>query len=63
MIPITINNINYRSISAAWRAVSPPTLKEITVRLRLRNGWDVTDAFLTDTVPAQDRRRFKNLRT
>lgn len=63
MISITVNGNTYKSISEAWREESPNTLKEITVRLRLRAGWDPTNAFLTPVVPPEDRRTFKDVRT
>lgn len=62
MIPIEIEGRHYRSIAAAWKAESPPTLKEITVRLRLRNGWPVDQALLVEPVPATDRRTFPEVR-
>ena len=62
MIQITVNNNTYKSISAAWRAESPPGLKEITVRLRLRNGWPTCQAFTFPPVIATDRRKFKEVR-
>ena len=62
MIPITVNNNSYKSISEAWRELSPDGLREITVRLRLRNGWTPEDAFLTKVVPPEDRRTFKDVR-
>ena len=62
MIPITVGTNTYNSISAAWRAEAPPLLKEITVRLRLRNGWSIEDAFGEPTVIAEDRRMFKEVR-
>ena len=51
----------YRSIVEAWKALSPPTLKLITLRMRLRNGWAIDDAFLLDVVKPKDRRKFKEL--
>ena len=62
MIPITVGTNTYKSISEAWRETSPPLLKEITVRLRLRNGWSINDAFGLPTVIAEDRRTFKEVR-
>ena len=59
MKPITVNGVQYTSIVAAWRALSPPTLKLITLRLRLRNGWNPEDAFLLDTIPPAERRLSK----
>jgi len=60
MIPIQIDNNTYKSISAAWRAESPAGLKEITVRLRLRNGWPVKVAFKTPMIPAEERASTKD---
>lgn len=62
MIPITINNNTYTSISAGWRAVSPPGLSLITVRWRLRNNWTPKDALTTPVVPPEDRRMFADNR-
>ena len=61
MIPITVNNNSYKSISEAWRALSPDGLREITVRLRLRNGWLPADAFMYPVVLPVDRRTFKEV--
>ena len=63
MIPITIAGTEYASIAEAHRAVSPQTLKLITARLRLRNGWNVADALLTPPIPAELRRGWKEHRT
>ncbi len=62
MIPITINNNTYNSISAAWREVSPPGLPMITVRWRLKNGWPPVLALTAAAVPPTNRRGFKSLR-
>lgn len=62
MKPITVNNITYTSVVAAWRALSPEGLKLVTVRWRLREGWNNEDAFTIGTVPPQDRRNFKTIR-
>ena len=62
MKQITVIGNTYSSIAQAWRALSPETLKLITVRLRLRNGWDAIDAFIMETVPPADRRRNKEFR-
>jgi len=59
MKPITVNGVQYPSIVAAWRDLSPPTLKLITLRLRLRNGWNPEDAFWLDTIPPAERRQNK----
>ena len=62
MKSITVNGVQYRSIVEAWRACAPPTLKLITVRLRLRNGWHPDDAFAYGTVDPVDRSGFKRAR-
>lgn len=62
MIPITVNNNTYNSISEAWRELSPPSLPEITVRWRLSNGWDAYEAFTTLPVDPVDRRKFPDVR-
>jgi hypothetical protein len=63
MNQIEVEGTIYRSVAAAWRAVSPKILKLITVRLRLRNGWDIHHAFLAKPVPPENRRNNKDLRT
>jgi len=62
MIPIKVNGNTYKSISEAWRELSPEGLPEITVRWRLRNGWDVDWAFEMPPVPKHIRRNYKRLR-
>jgi hypothetical protein len=62
MRPITVNNNTYTSISAAWRALSPPGLSLVTVRWRLREGWGADWAFVHPVVSPEDRRTFKELR-
>ncbi|GAG24027.1 unnamed protein product [marine sediment metagenome] len=62
MKQITVNNNTYNSISAAWRAESPPGLPMITVRWRLNNGWIPWIAFRTTPVTAKQRRMFKGVR-
>jgi len=62
MIPVQVNNNTYKSISAAWRELSPPDLPMITVRWRLKQGWEPFSAFLTPAVPAPKRRTFKGVR-
>lgn len=56
MIPIIVKGVHFESIAEAWRTLSPPTLKLITVRLRLRNGWGVDEAFLEPWVAPEKRR-------
>lgn len=63
MRPITFEGYTYNSISAAWRAISPPGLPMITVRKRLDKGWEKGPAFLTPPVPATDRRTFADVRS
>lgn len=62
MIQIQVNNNTYKSISAAWRELSPPDLPMITVRWRLKSGWEPYAAFLTPAVPPKRRRVFKGIR-
>jgi hypothetical protein len=62
MKSIKVLGNTYKSIAAAWRELSPETLKQITVRLRLRNGWHVDDAFTIPTVPARSRRTHRRYR-
>jgi len=61
-IQIRINNHTYNSISAAWRALSPPGLPMITVRWRLNNGWQKNLAFTTPRVEPAGRRQHKVIR-
>lgn len=60
MIPVEVNGHTYKSISAAWRELSPEGLPMITVRWRLRNGWPTKYAF-TDgpIVPVMRRKGWK----
>lgn len=63
MTPITIGADTFTSISAAWRATSPPGLPLATVRRRLgKYGWPTEDAFLYLPVIPEDRRTFKEVR-
>lgn len=62
MIRITINGDTYKSISAAWRALSPVGLPMITVRWRLKNDWTPEEAFLLGPVEPTIRRNFKGYR-
>ena len=63
-VELTIGHITYtyNSISAAWRALSPPNLPMITVRWRLKNDWPPIMAFLMQPVDPVDRRKFKEHR-
>ena len=63
MKPVTFEGYTYKSISAAWRALSPPGLPMITVRWRLNDGWRKGPAFLTPAVPAVERRGYKEKRS
>jgi hypothetical protein len=63
MRPITVNNNTYTSISAAWRAESPPGLSLVTVRWRLKQEWPADIAFWSGVVPPTARRKFKEVRT
>jgi hypothetical protein len=62
MIQINIGRDTYKSISSAWRELSPKSLPMITVRWRLNNGWNVRDAFLITPVDAEKRRTFADVR-
>jgi len=62
MNPIQVNGVTYTSVAAAWRALSPRNLKLVTVRWRLRSGWEADDALLLGVVPPRNRRLFKGLR-
>ena len=64
---IKVGKNTYSSIAEAWRALSPvddfgKTLPLITVRWRLKHGWDALEAFTIPPVPPKDRRKFKDLR-
>lgn len=59
---ITVNDFTYTSIAAAWRALSPEDLPLITVRWRLKQGWDPETAFTVGPVAPEMRRIFKGLR-
>ena len=63
MKPVTFEGYTYNSISAAWRALSPPGLPQITVRWRLNDGWRLGPAFLTPPVEPELRRKFKEVRS
>ena len=62
MIPVTIGNNTYKSISEAWREESPAGLAQITVRWRLKQGWSPEEAFLIPPVNPIDRRTFGEVR-
>ena len=61
MKQVTVGNNTYTSIAAAWRAESPETLKLITVRWRLKNGWNTELAFKQEPIPPIFRRKFRDL--
>lgn len=61
MIPVTIIGHTYKSISAARREVGSD-VPEITIRWRLKHGWDPVMAFFTPVVPPEDRRTFAEVR-
>jgi len=56
------NSNTYTSIASAWRDLSPANLPLITVRWRLKEGWDAWDAFKYPPVQPKVRRVFKDLR-
>ena len=62
MITVKVNGNTYRSIAAAWRAISPEGLSQIAVRKRLQDGWYVETAFLTGVVKPVDRRGYRHVR-
>lgn len=64
---ITVNNYTYSSIASAWRALAPvddygKILPLITVRWRLKQGWDPELALTEPPVDAKIRRKYKDLR-
>ena len=61
-IQIKVGNNTYSSIAAAWRAESVADLPLITVRWRLKEGWDTNDAFWMPPVDPKIRRKFKKIR-
>jgi hypothetical protein len=63
MKPIEVDNVTYRSVAEAHRALSPPGLRLVTVRWRLREGWDPAQALMYSIIPAENRRGFKDIRT
>jgi hypothetical protein len=62
MIPVTVGENTYKSVSEAWREESPKGLPMITVRWRLKNGWATYIAFKMPRIPAVDRRLYKVIR-
>jgi len=56
-IEVTINKVTYNNVRAAWRAISPKGLPEITVRKRLKAGWPADEAFLLEAIPPELRRK------
>lgn len=53
MKPITVNGVTYPSVVSAWQVEAAEDLLLTTVRWRLRNGWNVDDAFNTPRIPAR----------
>ena len=60
-IQIKVDRNTYTSIAQAWRHEAAEGLPLITVRWRLKQGWDTRDAFWYPPVPPKDRRKFKRL--
>jgi hypothetical protein len=64
---VTIEGYTYSSIASAWRALAPTDdngkiLPLITVRWRLKHGWDGWHAFTTPPIDPKIRRNYKELR-
>ena len=62
LISVTVAGNTYNTIRDAWSAESPEGLPEITVRARLKEGWEPDHAFLWPQVEAEVRRYNKKLR-
>lgn len=62
MIPITVGDNTYTSIAAAWRDEAVEGLPLVTVRWRLKEGWDTKLAFKTPPIPGENRRKNKEIR-
>ena len=61
-IAVTVNGNTYSNVRAAWREESPDGLPEITVRWRLKQGWDSDIAFTMLPIEATLRRKGHNVR-
>jgi hypothetical protein len=61
MIPVTVFGNTYKSISAARRELNSE-VPEITIRWRLKNGWDPDLAFYHLPVLPELRRSFADVR-
>jgi hypothetical protein len=54
--PITIDNVTYKSLAAAWRAISAEGVSFALARKRIQRGWLAKRAFVTPPIPPQLRR-------
>ena len=59
-IEITVNGNTYNNVRAAWREEARYGLPEITVRARLKAGWDINMAFTMPAIPPYLRRKGHN---
>jgi hypothetical protein len=55
-IKVTVLGNSYNNVRAAWREVSPTGLPEITVRWRLKQGWNPDIAFTLPAIKPEERR-------
>jgi len=55
-IEVVVHGVTYNNVRSAWREVSPAGLPEITVRWRLKQGWDSDIAFTMLPIEATLRR-------
>ncbi len=59
-IEVTVNGNNYNNVREECRSESPEGLPEITVRVRLKMGWEPDIAFTLPAIPPSLRRRGHN---
>ena len=59
-IEVVVLGNTYNNVRSAWREVSPAGLPEITVRWRLRHGWEPDIAFTLLPIEATLRRKGHN---
>ena len=57
MKEITIESVTYKSLTAAWEALAPPSVSFALARKRLNRGWIPRLAFVILPIKPEDRRR------
>lgn len=57
MRQVTVNNVTYKSLAAAWEALSPWSVGPELVRKRLSRGWPLEKALMVIPIEPVDRRR------